>query len=535
MSYNPLNYDMTGFGNPFTTNEDPSMGFGDIDEIVYGSPEDSYSIYVFGLGADIPIVATFIGGDFEDLGQKGGKLVKIYAEWAQLIPNIKYPGPFKVYLSDGITETLCKSALPGFPDETYANNLGSYIAFTLPAGLDLGTYDIKVYYDIDYSKSIEILSAITIKKDLRDNNTVQIKKNMPIFYEVGNRGDHGWLNTEYSQGELLETLIETFGEELSSIIPSKYTVLTQNLTYLTKTINVESTLDFPAIGIIKIGEDEIEYVSKTDTSFTTLYPVKQIYRKYDRVSLINTNIEKIDNYYLRKVYDYNKPKAFEVRSNQWDETFQYLQFAETYAMPIVYNYFSNLTKHLDFEKVCVLSDDNTFIILDPTEEFNESHVDRYIEIQQKVYYAKELVSDIPHISDPEVLVKGLKLCEIDTTYWEAANFEMPVGSVPEYSVRVKPYNIIKDYDCQFTVNYERSIFGSTGGFIDKDFINNEGLRGIYFDNYEGIGEGNFINMLAAGIAAKIFRKSKAQAVFGTYVNNAFDPNAGLLPDNEFNP
>jgi hypothetical protein len=535
MSYNPLNYDMTGFGNPFTSNEDPSMGFGDIDELCYGSPEECYSIYVFGIGADIPIIATFIGGELEDFGQKGGKLVKIYADWGQLIPNTKYPGPFKVYVSDGITEILCYSALPGFPQETYANNLGNYIAFSLPAGLDLGTYDIKVYYDIDYSKSIEILGAINIKKDLRDNNTVQIKKNMPLFYEVGNRGDHGWTNTEYSQGDVLESILEVLGEELSTIIPSKYTVLTQDLSYLTKTINVESTLDFPQIGIIKIGEDEIEYVSKNDTSFTTLYPVKQVYRKYDRVSLINTNIEKIDNYYLRKVYNYNKPKTFDIKQSQWDDTFKYLQFAETYAMPILYNYFSNLTRHVDFEKVCVLSDDNTFIILDETEEFNESHVDRFIEIQQKVYYAKELVSDIPHISDPGILVKGLKLCEIDTAYWEAADFQMPIGSVPEYTVKVKPYNIIKDYNCEFVLNYEKSIFGTTGGFIDKDFINNEGLRGIYFDSYEGIGENNFLELLATGIAGKIFRKAKAQVGFGTYINNALDPNIGLSPDNEFAP
>jgi len=512
------------------------MGFGSPDEICYGSPSTCYSVYVFAFGDDIPAIQSFIGGDLEDFGQKGGQLVKVFANWGDLIPNIKYPGPFKVYLTDGITEHECYSGLPGRPLETYANVHGQYIAFTIPSGLDLGIYDIKIYYDIDYSQSITIVSAITIKKDLRDNNTVQIKKNMPRFYDVGNKGDHGWLNTGYEETEFLESLIEVIGEQLSSVIPSKYTVLTQDLTYFSKTVNVESTLDFPNVGVIKIGEDEMEYISKTDTSFTLLFPIKQVYDKWERVSLINTNIEKIDNYYLRKVYNYNKPIVFDIKANQWDETFKYLQFAETYATPIIYNYFSNLTKHLDFQKTCVLSDNNTFIILDPTEEFNESHVDRFVEIDNNTYYTAELVPDIAHISDADISVTGLKLVAVKTAYWQKAEFTVPIGSTPEYILNIKPYNILKDCDCQFHVNYEKSIFASTPGFIDKDFISVEGYTGIYFDNNEGIGERNFLDLLATGIEAVINRKRKNDANFGTYIQPNLDPSyTGLEPDNDFNP
>lgn len=536
MTFDPTDYDMTGFGNPHTSNQDPSMGFGAPDTICYGSPEICYSIYVFGFSEDIPAIQTFIGGNLEDFGQKGGQLVKVYANWGDLIPNVKYPGPFKVYLSNGITETLCYSGLPGLPNETYANVHGQYIAFNLPAGLSLGLYDIKVYYGIDYSQSITITAAITIKKDLRDNNTIQIKKNMPLFYDVGDKGDHGWLNTGYQQGKILETLIEVMGEQISSVIPSQYTVLTSDLTYYSKTVNVESTLDFPNVGIIKIGEDEMEYLSKTSTSFTLLFPIKQVYKKYEKVSLINTNIEKIDNYYLRKVYDYKKPVIFDIKANQWDETFKYLQFAETYATPIVYNYFSNLTKHLDFEKTCILSDDNTFIILDPTQEFNTSHVDRFVEIDNKTYYVAELITDIPHISNPATLVNGIKLAAVKTTYWEKAEFQMPVGSTPQYILNVKPYNIVKDWDCRFHTNYEKSIFASTPGFIDRDFISLEGLRGIYFDDNQGIGEQNFLELLATGIESVINRKRKTNDNFGTYVQPNLDPSyTGLAPDNDFNP
>ncbi len=524
------NYEL-GFGSPFYSNQpNGDMGFGAPFEITYDG--DNYStIAEMGFGDMFSPIQVIVGGDQNEYGDNGGNLIKLKGNWRALFDTyLKYPGPFKIYLRDlDSNETLCLSGLPGMQTETYADHLGQFVSFILPVGLTHGLYDIVIYYGAEYSQQIEIISAIEIKKGLRDYHSINIKSNTPQYFNIKYRNNH-WLDNqnEYTPRDSnIENLLDVIGEQLSEFISAKHTIVTQNAPLLTDTLHVESTLGFPNIGVLKVGQSQIIYTSKTDTTFELARPLYQEISPYTTVNLINSALEKIDNYYLRQVYNYLKPDLFNVKPNQWDETFKYLQFSEQYAMPIVFNYFAELTSHLDFTNTCVLADasEQIFIIEDIDKEFNSSHIDRFVEIDDIIYYAERLV-DTPHISDPEITVKGLKLVTYETSYWRTATF---TDYTRTYELRIKPFNIVEDFTAKFFINYEQTIFGVTSGFIEKDFID----YNIYFDKNINIGESNFQFMLAAGIVSQIKRIRHSLENFGTYIDEAFNPDAVILePDNQ---
>jgi hypothetical protein len=296
------------------------------------------------------------------------------------------------------------------------------------------------------------------------------------------------------------------------------------------TLNVESTHTYPAVGLIKVGQQEFIYTSKTPTSFNLSNRVLSKIPKYTSVVLLDNDISKIDNYYLRSIYNYNKPSSFTIKNDIWDNTFRYLQFSDRHVTPNIYNYFSSLTSQYDWRHDCVLADANNqvFIILDPTHEFNTSHVDRFVEIDNIVYYSEGLV-DTAHISDPEITVKGLKLIKVSTTMFRAASFS---NFSNVYDLRVKPFNITIDNDAKFQVEYESSIFPVSNGFIDLNYIDAEEV-GIYLDDKNSIGERNSIEFFVAGVKGNIIRKRKTNENFGTYIIPSEDPDfVGLEPDNE---
>ena len=523
------NYEL-GLGSPYYSgNPAGDMGFGAPYTITVGGTNYSTNVEQ-GFGDAFSPIEIIVAGNQSEYGDNGGNLIKLKSNWRDLFDTyLKYPGPFKIYVkdADGV-ETLCISGLPGLQTETYADHIGQFVSFILPVGLNHGIYSIMIYYGTEYSKSIEMIQAIEIKKGLRDYHSINIKSNVPQYFNIKYRNNH-WLdnpNNYTPRKSNIENLLEVIGEQLSEFISANHTIVTQYAPILSETIHVESTLGFPNIGILKIGQTQIIYTSKTDTSFELSKPIYQDILPYTTVNLINQNLEKIDNYYLRQVYNYSKPELFNIKEEQWDDAFRYLQFSEQYAMPIIFNYFSELTKHLDFAHTCVLTDttNQIFIIEDITKEFNLSHVDRFIEIDDIVYYSERLV-DVPHISDPEISVKGLKLVKYDTAYWRPAQFN---DLTRLYNLRVKPFNIVDDFTGKFYLNYEKTIFGVTRGFIQKDFIE----ENIYFDNLIDVGESNFKFMTAAGIDSKITRVRNDLASFGTYINPALDPDAIIIqPDN----
>ena len=524
------NYEL-GLGSPYYSgNPAGDMGFGAPYAITVGSTNYSTNTEQ-GFGDLLEVVVSFVGGDQVEYGDEGGQLIKIKGNWRDLFSiEQQYAGPFQIKVKSGETTTICKSGLPTFPTYTWANNLGKDIAFILPSGLSHGIYDIEIYYGPDFSQKITIAAAMQIKKGLKDINVVNLKYNMPQFYDLGIRSDYGKsIETEYDSNKSnIENILTAIGEEMSTIISGKYTILSQNAEYDDDEIFVESTCGFPNVGLIKIGSQEFIYSAKTNTSFILKNKVKDKLTKFTTVNLLTDNLSKIDNYYLRQIYQYIKPSSFTVKNEIWDDTFRYLQFADKHVFPNTYNYFSNLTWQYDFANDCYLANASTqvFIIADITKEFNKSHIDRFIEIDNVIYYSERLVST-PHIDDPDVNVQGLKLVSIcDTSIFRKAQF---TDYSKTYSLRVKPFNIFKDFKGYFDVDYEQTIFPSTPGFIEKDYIN----YNIYFDNLSEIGEANFIDFLVAGIIGKITRKRKNNDPFGTYIVPSQDPDfVSLEPDNE---
>jgi len=523
------NYEL-GLGSPYYSgNPAGDMGFGAPYTITVGATTYS-TIVEQGFGDAFSPIDIIIGGDQNEYGDNGGNLIKLKSNWRALFDTyLKFPGPFKIYVKDiDDVETICLTGLPGLQTENYADHIGQYVSFILPTGLAHGTYGIMIYYGPEYSKSIEIINAIEIKKGLRDYHSINIKANTPQYFNIKYRNNH-WLdnpNNYTPRQSNIENLLDVIGEQLSEFISAKHTIVTAYTPILSQSITVETTLGFPNKGVLKVGQSQIIYLSKTDTTFELATPLYQDILPYTTVNLINQNLEKIDNYYLRQIYNYLKPELFNVKEAQWDETFRYLQFAEQYAMPTIFNYFAELTSHLDFTQTCLITDttNQIFIIEDITKEFNHSHVDRFIEIDNIIYYSERLV-DVPHILDAEVTVKGLKLVKYDTAYWRQAQFN---DLTRTYELRVKPFNIVDDFIAKFYINYEQTIFGITSGFIDKDFIDHN----IYFDNLNNIGEFNFRFMTAAGIDSRIIRTKSTADNFGTYVNEALNPDAVILePDN----
>jgi len=532
------NYEL-GFGSPFYTNQtNGDMGFGAPYSITVGAT--SYSTTAeLGFGDNYsPVTISFISSEETiTIGDEGGQYLKLYGNWGELINNKtqRFVGPFKIYLVNETENHLCYSGLPGYPHESWADSTGKFVSFIVPQALPHGTYNIEIYYGSEYSQLFTLTDAIRVMKGTRNLYSKTLRKNMPKFYNTGLYSDSG-KNTEtiYNVDKSnLEKILDSIADEFDTIISGQYTVLTQKAQIGDTTLHVESTLNFPTQGILKLGNQELIYSAKTDTTFTLLNYIKEIQPLYSQVVYLNTELEKIDNYYLRQVYQYDKPTAFEIRNNQWDETFKYLQFAERYSYINIHNYFSALTQHVDFEKTCVLANANeqVFIITDINEEFNLSHVDRFIEINGYTYYSIGLV-DTAHISNPLVTVKGLKLAKTKTAYWRKAEFSV----VENLTLKVKPFNIDIDYDGKFGVIYENTIFMTTPGFINKDFID----YNIYFEDYTQIGERNFnseelgnSDMTAAGIIPLMKRKPKASVDFGTYIDNRFNPNLIVLePDNQ---
>jgi hypothetical protein len=524
------NYEL-GFGSPFYSNQpNGDMGFGAPFQITYDG--DNYSTDTEqGFGDKLEVVVSFIGGEQVEYGDEGGQLIKVKGNWRDLFSiEQQYAGPFQIKVKNGETTTICKSGLPTFPTYTWANNLGKEIAFILPSGLSHGIYDIEIYYGPDFSQLITIATAIEIKKGLKDINVVNLKYNMPQFYDLGIRSDYGKsIETEYDNNKSnIEQILTAIGEEISTIVSGKYTILSQDAQYDDDEIFVETTCNFPNVGLIKVGIQEFVYSSKTDNSFILKNKVKDKITKFTPVNLLNNSLSDIDNYYLRQIYQYIKPSSFTIKNDIWDNTFRYLQFADRHVFPNTYNYFSSLTSQYDFINDCYLANASTqvFIIADITKEFNSSHVDRFIEIDDIVYYSERLV-DTAHIDDPEITVKGLKLVSIcDTSIFRKAEF---TDYSATYSLKVKPFNIFKDFKGYFDVDYEQTIFPSTPGFIEKDYIN----YNIFFDNLSEIGESNFIDFLVTGILGKITRKRKTNEAFGTYIVPTQDPDyVSLEPDNE---
>jgi hypothetical protein len=528
------NYEL-GFGSPFYTNQpNGDMGFGAPYSITVGAT--SYSTIVEqGFGDIQEFIQSFIGGELTEFGDEGGHLVKLHADWKLLFPiNYEFAGPFKIQLIKDENPTPCISGLPGQQEKTWADNIGRTLCFSLPSGLEQGTYDIEIYYGPDFSQKIEILSALQIKNGLRDLNVKNIKNNMPNFYKLNDKNDYGYgIKTQYDDKDKknIEKIIEIIGEELSTIIPAKYTILTQLAEFDDNVLHVETTLNFPNIGLIKCGVEELIYTSKTATTFILKTPIKKEIPKFTTVNLLNDNIEKIDNYYLRQVYQYVKPNSFTVKNDLWDECFRYLQFADRHVFPNIYNYYSLLTSQYDWSHPCLLANANTqvFIIEDINKEFNISHVDRFVEIDNIVYYAERLVPTA-HISNPAITVNGLKLVSAcETSLFRKSQF---TNFSKVYQLSVKPFNVNKDYDGKFFIEYEDTIFPSTPGFIDLNYIDAENV-GIYFDNKQGIGDNNILISLTAGIEGKINRKRKTSANFGTYIIPSDNPDfVGLEPDNE---
>jgi len=530
------NYEL-GFGSPFYTNQsNGDMGFGAPYNITVNVT--SYSTEAEqGFGDIFNPINVFIGGEQIELGDEGGQFLKLFADWKSLVndPTQTYVGPFKIYLTNDTETFLCKSGLPGYPTETWSDNLGQYVSFIMPTGIPHGIYDIEIYYGTQYSQSLFLGDAIRVFKGSRNLYSKNLRKNIPKFFELGIFSDGGKnYETIYNEEKSnIEKILDSIADEMTTIISGQYTIVKIDTTPGDTTLSVESTINFPDKGILKVGNQELIYSSKTDTSFNLINYIKDDIKKFMPVTYINDNLEKIDNYYLRQIYQYDKPISFNIRNEQWDETFKYLQMAERYTFTNIFNYFAALTSHVDFVNDCVLADANNqvFIILDPTKEFNTSHVDRFIQINDETYYSIGLV-DTPHITDPGISVKGLKLNKIATSYWRKAQFT----SYNTIELRVKPFNINIDYNSQFSVIYENSIFGITSGFIDKDFIDHN----IYFEDYSQIGERNFnsvelgkSDMTAAGVIPKITRKQKTNDNFGTYINPTLDPNLiTLIPDNQ---
>ncbi len=527
------NYEL-GFGSPFYTNQpNGDMGFGAPYTISVGAT--SYSTLAEqGFGDKLEVVVSFIGGDQVEYGDEGGVILRLKGDWRGLFSvNQLHAGPFMIKMVKDDIKTTCQSGLPGFPTQTWANNLGNEIQTILPSGLDHGIYDIEISYGPEFGQTITILSAVEIAKGLRDYNVANLKFNIPQFYDVGIRSDYGHkIETTYNNEKSnLAQILTAIGEEISTLIEGKYTILSEEAVYGDTELVVESTHTYPTIGLIKVGQQEFIYTSKTATTFVLQEIVQQKIPKFTPVNLLDDKLSKIDNYYLRQVYRYQKPSSFTIKNQIWDETFRFLQFADRHVMPTVYNYFSKLTSQYDWSHQCVLSDANEqiFIILDPNYEFNLSHVDRFVEINNVVYYSDGLIDDVPHISDAEILVKGLKLIKLDTSLFRGANFN---DFSEIHQLNVKPFNIYSDYNGKFEVEYEASIFPSANGFIDLNYIDVEEF-GIYFDNKDSIGEQNFIDFFVAGIQGIITRRRKVADNFGTYITVSDDPDfVGLEPDNE---
>jgi hypothetical protein len=526
-----------GFGSVTTSPQADicDMGFGAPEFIEYDFSGDTFRFrnqLEMGHGDPFETIEIVIveREDQDKLSDHGGELIKLFGRFDLLYETLRIPVPqeqqpigpfvFKFVGKDAATlglEYLCYSGLPGFGTKCYTDSSQKNMVFCTPSMLK-GTYDLVISYgpiNFTYPTAFEVIHRI------RNDKTMSIRKSLPAWLDRGDTIDAIESGIQYKKGSEsnIAILTDSFGQSLNNIYDNNYTVVTGEWRTGDTILNVETTLTFPKSGELRVGgQYTFKYNGKNNTSFLNVEVVgdqADIIRPDNRVYQTHSDFSKVENFWKIKNNQFYKPSR-NITTESYESAFQIIEYGERPSEQVIFAYFYQLFKHLNYVKDVNISGN---IISAPNDgtTWNCSHAGRVCRIEDTFYY----------INGENISVDGtLKLDDIGCTYWNGTRIQGENGfEANERTIEILPWIIERDSDGIFTIVFEKSVFNTKQGYIDKDYVD----FNIYFDDgtgdlREGSNNNMNVNMLkAAGVIDTIFLRKRCDANFGTYINQEAAP------------
>ena len=173
-------------------------------------------------------------------------------------------------------------------------------------------------------------------------------------------------------------------------------------------------------------------------------------------------------------------------------------------------------KHLNVVKTVNISNRTVSAPNDGT-TWNCSHAGRLCKINDTFYYV---------IGEDLDGTGTLLLDDIGCSYWNGTHIQGENGfTANEYTIEIIPWMIDRDFNGLFDITFEKSVFASKDGFIDKDYIDfNLYIDGGEQSSYENNNGNMNIELLkAAGIIDSIKIVRRCDALFGTFISQDAAP------------
>ena len=520
-----------GFGSP-TYDPDDSFdaGFGAPwpyaslnGNVYYNSAETAFADPY----ANIDIqIASKPNGNF--LSDEGGEQLEIRGDFTHIYDQFrirgrkegKAIGPFRAYfylISDVSKRYYCESGLGLLGNNIFTNTNQKQMFFTTPV-MPHGSYKLTLEFEGSLRK-VETEPTFQVIRRMRNDKSLSLKRNMPQWLNVGHRSDNRQANQAYDKfaNSNLSILLQSVAELFNHMYHSNYTVTTQEAYTDSTTLYVETTLDFPNSGTVRLQDgQEVTYIGKTASTLTGISGFKDIIRKNTRVFLRNENINSVDLFYRLQNNGFFRP-ARNFQIGNFERAMQEIELNERSSMTVIFNYFYYLLRKISFKLEVSISGNE----MTPTSEtINSSHIGRLCKINNKFFF----------IQSGDTVQQELYLDELGCVYWNGSTGNLTDGT---YDIEILPWIISEDDGGRFTLEIEKSVFNNIEGFIDRDYIDKDiFIDGLDIDN--DINQNLNLNIfVASGIIDTIKLDRRGNEAFGTYFqNNSTNPLITITPARE---
>lgn len=501
------------------------MGFGAPQNIEYETIDGDTNTYRHeseqGFGdpfEGLDLIILLQGEAKQELSEHGGEVIEVRGNLRVLYEAFRIPlediefnpiGPFEIDFINTSTNTVyhAYSGIPGRGKRIYSTVNQDRIFFSTPP-MPKGFYDLKIKYGSNFLFNYYIEDAFRVIHRVRNEKVKNIRRSLPDFWDKGHYHDQYKHSIDYEDYKVnesnFEILTNAFGSALNNLWTNDYTITTAVYELDDTYLEVESTLGLPASGKVIVGNQELEYTSKTPTRLY-ISGSQYIIPEYTKVHLPHTKLSEIDNFYKKINTGLYKPQK-SVRHNDWLTAFRYIEYAERPSLRVIFRYLREMFRSVDL--ICNVTISGQDVSEpegenDPIETWNCQHYQRVCEIDGKWYFIE---------SDGSA--GGLKLDPVGSTYWNAADFEEG-----QYVIKVFPWWVKQDSKGKFELIIEKTVFAAIEGFIDKDFIDYNIWIGGQDISATSSNNLNLDLMVSSGVIDLINLEQRCDPYFGTFWQN----------------
>lgn len=264
---------MRGYGAPLLPSEGatsaltrPDWGFGD-------APPASWTLdttdYGWGSDADLAFPPFLVTSRVAD---DGGYKLTIQGTWDRLGASPRQrPTGYRVALVSGDTEYPCYSGRAGQGEVCSTDYLGRALTCYTPA-CPVGSYSVLVRWGVNEVS----VGTLSVERRTRTESEYALRAALPSLFAVGARAlelepvlDGDAPSADEEAHSTLSVLLRALGQALAEFASGgSVTRLTAPLAPTDTTVSVESTLELPDAGVVRVGSTVIRYTGSTATSLT---------------------------------------------------------------------------------------------------------------------------------------------------------------------------------------------------------------------------------------------------------------------------